>query len=144
MDMLTPKFYDFNFLIRRKLLNVLTQATELYFEGKENLEIVDVGYGDEPYFQLFEKNAQQYIGIDMKKSDFVDIIGSAEKLPFIDNYFDVALSTRMLIKEEKKDLYAYKFKGKRYDVGDKLWYVKAIIDFALEMEDLREEIKRHL
>ena len=34
MDMLTPKFYDFNFLIQRKLLNVLTQANELYFEDK--------------------------------------------------------------------------------------------------------------
>ena len=34
----------------------------------------------------------------------------------------------------------YKFKGKRYDAGDKRGYVKAIIDFALEREDLREEI----
>lgn len=96
MDMLAPKFYDFDFLIQRKLLNVLTLATELYFKDNENLEIVDIGCGDEPYFQLFEKNAQQYIGIDMKKSEFVDIIGSAERLPFVDNYFGVALSTQAL------------------------------------------------
>ena len=96
MDLLTPKFYDFDFLILRKLLNALTQATELYYGNKENLKIVDIGCGDKPYVQLFEKNAQQYIGIDMKKSDFVNIIGSAETLPFVDNYFDVALSTLSL------------------------------------------------
>jgi len=33
---------------------------------------------------------------------------------------------------------------RRYDAGDKVGYVKAIIDFALEMEDLRAEIERYL
>ena len=42
------------------------------------------------------------------------------------------------------DVYAYKFKGKRYDAGDKLGYVKAIVDFALEREDLKEGIKKYL
>ena len=45
---------------------------------------------------------------------------------------------------EKKDVYSYKFKGKRYDAGDKLGYIKAIVDFALEREDLKEEIERYL
>lgn len=45
---------------------------------------------------------------------------------------------------KKKCVYAYKFRGKRYDAGDKLGYLKAIIDFALEREDLREEIGRYL
>jgi NDP-sugar pyrophosphorylase family protein len=51
---------------------------------------------------------------------------------------------RMLIKKEKKDVYAYKFEGKRYDAGDKLGYVKAIVDFALERRDLRGDIERYL
>ena len=38
---------------------------------------------------------------------------------------------RMRIKKEKRDVYAYKFKGKRYGAGDKLGYVKVIIDSAL-------------
>jgi len=45
---------------------------------------------------------------------------------------------------KKRDVYAYKFKGQRYDVGDKLGYVKAIIDFSLEREDLRGEIEKYL
>jgi len=60
------------------------------------------------------------------------------------NEIQLTDAIRMLIKKEKKDVYAYKFKGKRYDAGDKLGYVKAIIDCALEREDLRGEIKRYL
>ena len=44
----------------------------------------------------------------------------------------------------KEEVYAYAFKGKRYDAGDKLGYVNAIIDFALESEDLKEEIRKYL
>ena len=60
------------------------------------------------------------------------------------NEIQLTDAIRMLIKKEEKDVYAYKFKSKRYDAGDKIGYVKAIIDFALEREDLREEIKKYL
>ena len=60
------------------------------------------------------------------------------------NEIQLTDAIRMLLKEEKKDVYAYKFEGKRYDAGDKIGYVKAIVDFALEREDLREEIERYL
>lgn len=43
-----------------------------------------------------------------------------------------------LMKKEK--VYAYQFKGKRYDIGDKLGYLKAILDFALERDSLREAL----
>jgi len=42
--------------------------------------------------------------------------------------------------KKKKCVYAYKFSGRRYDAGDKQGYAKAIIDFALE----REEIGKYL
>ncbi|WMW21232.1 UTP--glucose-1-phosphate uridylyltransferase GalU [Methanolobus mangrovi] len=48
-----------------------------------------------------------------------------------------------LLKEEQK-IYAYKFTGKRYDTGDKVEYVKAIIDFALKNEETMEQIKEHI
>ena len=60
------------------------------------------------------------------------------------NEIQLTDAIRILIKKEKKDVYAYKFKGKRYDAGDKQGYVKAIIDSALEREDIRGEIERHL
>ena len=46
--------------------------------------------------------------------------------------------------KKKKCVYAYKFKGKRYDAGDKQGYVKAIIASALEREDLKDEVMRYL
>ncbi|MCK4459826.1 MAG: UTP--glucose-1-phosphate uridylyltransferase GalU [Methanosarcinales archaeon] len=49
---------------------------------------------------------------------------------------------RMLIDAE--GVYAYAFRGKRYDAGDKADYIRAIIDFALEREDLREAIENYL
>lgn len=39
---------------------------------------------------------------------------------------------------------AHRFTGKRHDVGDKLGFVKATIDFALEREDLNEEVRNYL
>ena len=38
-----------------------------------------------------------------------------------------------------EDIYAYDFEGKRYDVGDKLGFLEANIDFALKNPELREE-----
>ena len=44
--------------------------------------------------------------------------------------------------EEK--VYAYNFKGKRYDTGNKLGYLKAVIEFALRREDLGNRFKDYL
>ena len=60
------------------------------------------------------------------------------------NEIQLTDAIRMLIRKENKDVYAYKFKGKRYDAGDKQGYVKAIIDSALEREDLKDEVMRYL
>ena len=35
---------------------------------------------------------------------------------------------------------AYNFEGSRYDIGDKIGFIKATIDFALRREDIREEV----
>ncbi|MFV0288893.1 MAG: UTP--glucose-1-phosphate uridylyltransferase GalU [Mycoplasmatales bacterium] len=45
---------------------------------------------------------------------------------------------------DKEAVYAYTFAGKRYDIGDKLGYLKATVDFALQREDLKEEILKFL
>lgn len=43
-----------------------------------------------------------------------------------------------------EDIYAYEFEGKRYDVGDKLGFLKATCEFALDRDDLREDFKKYL
>jgi UTP--glucose-1-phosphate uridylyltransferase len=41
-------------------------------------------------------------------------------------------------------IYAYDFIGKRYDVGNKLGFVKATIEFALKREDLHNDLIEYL
>lgn len=38
----------------------------------------------------------------------------------------------------------YIFEGVRYDVGDKLGFIKATVEFALRRDDLKEEVRRYL
>lgn len=39
-------------------------------------------------------------------------------------------------------VYAYKFEGRRYDVGEQFGFIETTIDFALEREDLSEKVKQ--
>lgn len=41
-------------------------------------------------------------------------------------------------------IYAYDFIGKRYDVGNKLGFLQATVEFALKREDLKEEFMKYL
>lgn len=41
-------------------------------------------------------------------------------------------------------MYAYTFKGKRYDVGDKLGFLQATVEFALKRDDLKGEFFAYL
>ena len=41
-------------------------------------------------------------------------------------------------------IYAYDFVGKRYDVGNKLGFLEATVEFALKREDIRNEFAEYL
>ncbi|MDP4086529.1 MAG: UTP--glucose-1-phosphate uridylyltransferase GalU [Bacillota bacterium] len=41
-------------------------------------------------------------------------------------------------------VFAYDFEGKRYDVGEKIGFIKTTIEFALQREDLRKEVMEYL
>lgn len=43
-----------------------------------------------------------------------------------------------------EDVYAYNFIGDRYDVGNKIGYLKAMIELALKRDDLKEEFLNYL
>lgn len=45
---------------------------------------------------------------------------------------------------EKQSMYAYIFEGRRYDVGDKLGFLEATVEFALKRDDLKNEFKKFL
>jgi len=43
-----------------------------------------------------------------------------------------------------EDVYAYIFEGRRYDVGSKIGFLEATVDFALKRDDLRDSFKSYL
>ncbi|MCY6484517.1 UTP--glucose-1-phosphate uridylyltransferase GalU [Clostridium aestuarii] len=49
---------------------------------------------------------------------------------------------KTLISEEA--MYAYNFEGRRYDVGDKLGFLEATIEFALKRDDLKDSFMKYL
>lgn len=51
-----------------------------------------------------------------------------------------ALKTMM----NKEAMYAYTFEGRRYDVGDKMGFLQATVEFALKRPDLRKQFMEYL
>jgi UTP--glucose-1-phosphate uridylyltransferase len=45
---------------------------------------------------------------------------------------------------QKEKMYAYEFQGERYDVGDKLGFLKATVEFALRRDDIKYEFMDYL
>ena len=45
---------------------------------------------------------------------------------------------------DRQAVYAYDFKGVRYDVGDKFGFIKATIDFALDREELHDQVLAYI
>ncbi len=43
-----------------------------------------------------------------------------------------------------QNMYAYNFKGKRYDVGDKLGFLSATVEMALKRDDIKNEFGKYL
>ncbi|AOY75544.1 UTP--glucose-1-phosphate uridylyltransferase GalU [Clostridium formicaceticum] len=57
---------------------------------------------------------------------------------------EIQLTDALKVLAQKEAMYAYNFKGKRYDVGDKLGFLQATVEFALKREDLKEEFYQYL
>ncbi len=45
---------------------------------------------------------------------------------------------------DRQAVYAYDFEGIRYDVGDKFGFIKATIDFALDREELHDQVYQYI
>lgn len=57
---------------------------------------------------------------------------------------EIQLTDALLALSYKKGMYAFEFEGTRFDAGDKLGYLKAIVAFALRHPDLCEDFSEHL
>lgn len=57
---------------------------------------------------------------------------------------EVQLTDALKVLSKKEAMYAYVFEGKRYDVGDKLGFLEATVDFALKRPELKNEFMKYL
>jgi UTP--glucose-1-phosphate uridylyltransferase len=57
---------------------------------------------------------------------------------------EIQLTDALKRQIEFEPIYAYIFKGKRYDIGDKIGFLKANIEFALRQKDIREDFLSYL
>ncbi len=72
-------------------------------------------------------------GIDPRNFDLLETqeIGAGGEIQLTD-----AIQRLM----DRQAVYAYDFEGTRYDVGDKFGFIKATIEFALDREELHEQV----
>ena len=57
---------------------------------------------------------------------------------------EIQLTDALLNLMSEEAMYAYDFEGTRYDVGDKLGFLKATVEYALRREDLRDGFVEYL
>lgn len=57
---------------------------------------------------------------------------------------EIQLTDALKTLTNSQGMYAYEFEGKRYDVGDKLGFLKATVEFALCRDDLSERFGAYL
>ena len=57
---------------------------------------------------------------------------------------EVQLTDALKRLSKKEAMYAYNFEGKRYDVGDKLGFLEATVDFALKKPELKDSFMDYL
>lgn len=72
-----------------------------------------------------------------------EIFDILEKLP-MGRGGELQLTDAIDVLNQKQAVLAYHFSGKRYDIGDKVGFVKATLDFALAREDMREVMLAYL
>jgi hypothetical protein len=56
------------------------------------------------------------------------------------NTNEIELTDAILRLMDEEDVYGYQIDGRRYDIGSRYGYIEAIIDFALNREELHDDV----
>ena len=57
---------------------------------------------------------------------------------------EIQLTDALQAMSKRQGMFAYEFEGSRYDAGDKLGYLKAVVDFALMHQQLGPAFREYL
>lgn len=53
---------------------------------------------------------------------------------------EIQLTDALNLLRQHEAIYAYEFQGKRYDLGNKMGWLKTLLDFALQRDEFRDEL----
>ena len=91
-----PKLFHYCYILASNNLKTLKKALINSKKEQHNLKILDIGCGNKPFLNLFDKN-DNYIGIDFSQDSCADIIQDLNKdFPFDNNYFDIIIISETL------------------------------------------------
>lgn len=91
---------------------------------------------------LPEKSPSSY-GIIGKYIVTPELLKSLQKVKKADSS-EIRLIDGMIDYIKTSPIYGYELEGERFDTGDKLGYLKAVVHFALKHKDLRKDFKAYL
>lgn len=57
---------------------------------------------------------------------------------------EIQLTDALKLLGQKEDIFAYDFIGRRYDVGNRMGFLQATVEFALKRDDLRDEFRAYI
>ena len=118
--------------------------------AKENVDkygILDVKYIEDRVYKV--KDMVEKPSVEDAPSN-IAILGRYIITPEIFNILEnqeagkggeIQLTDALQTLATKEAIYAYNFEGRRYDVGDKLGFLEATVDFALKRPELRDELE---
>ena len=118
--------------------------------AKENVDkygILDVKYIEDRVYKV--KDMVEKPSVDDAPSN-IAILGRYIITPEIFNILEtqeegkggeIQLTDALQTLATKEAIYAYNFEGRRYDVGDKLGFLEATVDFALKRPELRDDFE---
>ncbi len=142
----------------------LKQLIEVYDEYKTSiLGVQEVPYEDVSKYGIIDgtyieggihkvKNMVEKPAVEVAPSNTA-ILGRYIITPRIFEYLrtqqagaggEIQLTDALMRLASAEAMYSYSFKGKRYDVGNKLGFLQATVEFALRREDLKDTFKSYL
>ena len=83
------------------------------------------------------------IGKYILTADIFDYLEQA-KTNKISKDGELRLADALELARQKKDIYGLKINGKRFDTWNKLWYIQAIINYALKDDSLKDDLLEYL
>lgn len=145
----------------KQLINVFEENHQKSVIGVHDVPWKDVSkYGIvKPSKGMNSSSAVQYIedliekpGVDQSPSNLA-IMGryilTPEVFPILEQLSpgkdnEIQLTDALIELKKVEEMIAYNFQGKRYDVGNKLGFIEATIDFALNRKDMHQDVKQLL